>query len=808
MFNNKLDDYIEALKTRNITLKDVPEEERSIEVYRAAIIGNPFSIWSVPDEILKTDMEIWLLAIEKNGLIIAAANKKKIILNSKIYFAAVKKNSRAIQFVPEEMLSKEILNEAFKLALQEDNEVFDPTSSQALIEYLTKYPMMCNLFPNPLPQQIYNQVYLELIKINLSIEKRKIDEIPLSIRMHVDQETHLKAITLCHEAVKENYKTAKLLPKNYLTKEIMYSILEKINNHDALKFILSLVETEKKILELSHIMGIEKILVAISNLYDEEFIMLFAKLHSLSNDEIFKNKIYHRLKLIMKKDPLVFEEIINSDNNNEVALSIVNCIELEDIHQDVFLKLFNKLKSLSVETSFQNKINQRLQSILAMNPMLLEDIIDIVKDKKMILGFVCNIKIENIISENFKLYPVLKSLSDDKNFQNHLKYKLSEINHVVVTKDKGFGDKENRDGYYVYKEKRPGKFIHVDVEDLDEFMSCWNKENEIMNSKHNIELILMDHTNQKSIDIANMDVNDIADFINKQPEINSVILMGCQTVNAARLEKENKMVEKYLESLEEAYIFQLVPKEMSLSSTEVIRQLKNTRCQNIYALKQTDQDNQFELLYLQKKSKYETIIQLYSLNLEQVNQIIVESQSKKMDFPDKNTGIISYIVHKPRKSNPQKKNSKKTDSQSEKTQKNNNPLTHKMIDCILNPRLFKKYIKKIYPFETSIELNVNETAKLKDSLFKKLWVALKDKVKDKSREIKIKGYRAGLHVDTKEKKFYSSDIYFYKNYQELGFYAKTDNIDREKFKQDQKSKRKKLHRDYKETLAKSIKTKL
>jgi len=219
--------YLAAIKKYSSAIQFVPENERIYEICLAAVQRDSRALQFVPrlEYVFPEERrnEIYLVAVEKNGLVLEYVPKEKRIYE--ICLAAVQMDSRALNYVPE----NERIYEICLAAVQRDSRA------------LQFVPMLEYVFPEERRKEIY-LVAVEkngLVLRYVPEEKKTIGICLASVKNnglalgYVPEET--RKYQICLAAVKNNGLALQYVPEGIKSNSICQIAVDNDNN--ALQFV-------------------------------------------------------------------------------------------------------------------------------------------------------------------------------------------------------------------------------------------------------------------------------------------------------------------------------------------------------------------------------------------------------------------------------------------------------------------------------------------------------------------------------------------------------------------------------------------
>lgn len=364
---------------------------------------------------------------------------------------------------------------------------------------------------------------------------------------------------------------------------------------------------------------------------------------------------------------------------------------------------------------------------------------------------------EKILSDNYDARRFLPS-----NYDEVCQTFLFNIRNIVITDDADniislCSDYELRDIYLVYanSSKHKGKTIHVDLANVSKLMEEL-KSYDIAN----INFVLLGHANNESEELAGMCFEEIASFIKDHDKISSLTLLGCNTAQAEKLNKEKKMIRKFA-STYQAKKSGLMFMSHFPAEEHCADLLSRVNLDSTFVVVESQKDSQYYLVFIENERMQTCLLDQAKVN----NLENFLNHGNRLKFP-KEVGRINIFRDKIK------------------------PLSQQELQQFLDVRdnaikftkLHPEYKmdKKIYPFLRNITIDKTELDKLKPSLFKKLIRTLEES--GFNRELIVKGYLKFLHVDTQEKCMQLTKTYLYreKKYHHCRFYEDEDVINRKK----------------------------
>lgn len=170
------------------------------------------------------------------------------------------------------------------------------------------------------------------------------------------------------------------------------------------------------------------------------------------------------------------------------------------------------------------------------------------------LLIVQGLTVEAILQADVTLYHLLPNNNQEIN-EAAIEF-IGSIEHVVVVKDDDRLNGEIQDSYLVYANKefkdkpeknRKGKTVVCNKSTVNDAFTIINEIKSLQPTQSNpINLVLLSHFSARHSEIAGLLVDDIEDIVEKNPLINRVTLLGCNTVVVPeKLEKEKEIMQRY-----------------------------------------------------------------------------------------------------------------------------------------------------------------------------------------------------------------------------------------------------------------------
>lgn len=396
---------------------------------------------------------------------------------------------------------------------------------------------------------------------------------------------------------------------------------------------------------------------------------------------------------------------------------------------------------------------------------------------------------EKILADNYAAHQYFPEGFD---YDDHF---LSGIKHIIVTKNNAtIKDHELKDISLVYANspKRQNKILVTNNNDVEFLLERLEK-----NQAQNINLVLLDHANEKSEKIAAMDAKSVSNLLSQHPIIDRITLLGCNTAKSEKLDTEIEMIRRFSHSNHTAGLILMssIPAKEQFSTL-----LKFANLDEVYVLiNPLHGKEHHQLLHLSKDGE----------NLINDNMITLDNDAIK--------NLQNTFIRGKKFSFPKSENEKKIMRDSEHTLSLKEQ--EKILETFFKTEKFDrehpeyKQDKKKYPYLSSVTIDKQEENKLKESLLKKMSAVIRNNP-EITWDIEIKGYTKSVHADLIKNRLQGSRSYLYtsqyKKSKSTFFHSKKENIERKKLAEERNILNKELEKKNEsgDTTVKAIKVRI
>lgn len=442
------DVWIAVLKKDGMMLKHMPEEYRDEAMCMAALQGNGLAIKYVPEEVLTEEM--CCLAVKNQGMLLRKLPEK--FCTKKVYMATVQQDGQNLQFVPKERRDNDICLGAVK-------------------------QNGFGLFHVPEDQKT-----AELCRIAVENTGGTWSEVPNKFRT---KELAFIALQTYPILIRD-------LPPSFLTKEACEMVVKK--NAELLKYVPEGLRTK------------EICLLAIQQ--DPE--MLAYVPNELLLDEF--------CSLALEKSAAVIKYVPLGLRTPAVCLAAVQ------LNGELLEFVPDKFRTREICQAAVKNTSLALQYVPEQHK---RDIIDTLTAPRLIAN--------NFNSE--KYFPM------DGNYSEQINEFLANIKYISVIASNQ--KKEVRDTQLVYMEKpnhkdRTVNIVLGDKKNLDELLLRLGNLN-----KNDVHLTLIGHGTETSTAVADMNAQEIAAVCKINSRLRYIHLVACHMAVATKPENEKQMIQRF-----------------------------------------------------------------------------------------------------------------------------------------------------------------------------------------------------------------------------------------------------------------------
>lgn len=439
-------------------------------------------------------------------------------------------------------------------------------------------------------------------------------------------------------------------------------------------------------------------------------------------------------------------------------------------------------------TNYENLTNLNLEQFkefclnaVENNPLALQFL-----DEEMKRYVIDTLTPERLISLN---YGVITHFPNDARDKERIDTLIKTAFNIVIHNEPS--GKEVRDAYLIYSHspRRIGVTIRATKEDASKL---FDHMKELGNTK-DVSLVLLGHANHEAKNIANVDAKEASELLAKYPQINKVILLGCNTVQAQRFESEKIQIRKYHQqnkdlSNDEATcgVVSMLKEPDDRLIEEMLHKIRDNKNSvvGLYIIIKDPKKDEFKLLFIKQNMADDNISRWeIAMNKMQVAAFAKEIGLKngRLNFPAKVTAPPLYIRWKSKDPNgkmqylrPAEKNSVENLLQNFK---------HHFTNKFSKDHPDYKSTKQHFPFLSGVEMEEENNNMLLPSLSKSFVNEIKANP-DIKQKVTVKAYNGIVHVDTATREIQVDREYMYTSeYRESTytfFNDKKENIDKQR----------------------------